>query len=567
MNPSAASKGSSFVGAVGYITHDVGKDSSERVAYTEVLNMRTDDPEKAAKVMAWTALHASELKQAAGIKATGRKTENPVYHFSLNWEPGDEPSHDHMVDTAREALAVLGYSDHEAVLAVHTDKAHRHIHVVVNRINPETGKTQNPKNDYDLLQRWAYQYEKGRGNVVCLDRAIKFERDEALKAEYMRRQAAEIDTGKLRESKPRPQWEAERDASHPRSVKYRELKDHYRERVVDLSNRSRGATLRRAQEWQELKTKQAEQRAALAKKQAVVFKNRRAFGAAARPEPAYTWKAYQQDRDVLRQRHRAEYRALKEQLAKGAAPVVEVFKAEQKTAWREFFKFTRAADRGQLEAVVKLVSKTKVSAQGQEYRGHLSRLFDQVANQATREARFADVLEAQKRSFYAGLNAQQAPQLETLVDVQRVELAALRSKLDRSREASRTRFEAAENSRQRSREERQQLARDQKAERDALKDRHESEIKASQSEWAELTASRKAAWDDYKSHRAKQLKDRQTAPDAESREVTKTMGRSFDEARRIEGRDYMGSRDGTSGQGTGREVSRPSGRGGSKGPA
>ena len=58
MNPSAASKGSFFVGAVGYITHDVGKESSERVTFTEVLNMRTSDPEKAAKVMAWTAMHA-----------------------------------------------------------------------------------------------------------------------------------------------------------------------------------------------------------------------------------------------------------------------------------------------------------------------------------------------------------------------------------------------------------------------------------------------------------------------------------------------------------------------------
>jgi hypothetical protein len=104
MNPSAASKGNSFAGAVGYITHDVGKDSTERVTFTEVLNMRTNDPEKAAKVMAWTALHATQLKEAAGLKATGRKSEKPVYHFSLNWEPGENVPHQEMVATVRDRI-------------------------------------------------------------------------------------------------------------------------------------------------------------------------------------------------------------------------------------------------------------------------------------------------------------------------------------------------------------------------------------------------------------------------------------------------------------------------------
>ena len=123
MNPAAATKGKSFAGVVAYITHDIGKSSDDRVEFTHTINMRTNDPEKAAKVMAWTTLHAPQLKEAAGIKATGKKSKDPVYHFSLNWEPGENPAHEHMVETAKSALAVLGFEGHEAVFAVQIGRA------------------------------------------------------------------------------------------------------------------------------------------------------------------------------------------------------------------------------------------------------------------------------------------------------------------------------------------------------------------------------------------------------------------------------------------------------------
>jgi hypothetical protein len=83
MNPNAAKKGKSFKGVAAYIIHDPDRaKTTERVLFTDTRNLRTDDPEKAAKVMAYTAAHASFLKQAAGVKAGGRKSENPVYHFS-----------------------------------------------------------------------------------------------------------------------------------------------------------------------------------------------------------------------------------------------------------------------------------------------------------------------------------------------------------------------------------------------------------------------------------------------------------------------------------------------------
>ena len=55
---------------------------SSGVAWTEVLNLPTADPDRAWRMMADTALSQAELKAAAGIKATGRKLTSPVLAYS-----------------------------------------------------------------------------------------------------------------------------------------------------------------------------------------------------------------------------------------------------------------------------------------------------------------------------------------------------------------------------------------------------------------------------------------------------------------------------------------------------
>ena len=83
MVPKATKKGRSFKGAALYYLHDKGALTDERVAFTHTLNLATDDPHMAARMMAYTAMHQSQIKQAAGEVATGRKLTLPVYVYSL----------------------------------------------------------------------------------------------------------------------------------------------------------------------------------------------------------------------------------------------------------------------------------------------------------------------------------------------------------------------------------------------------------------------------------------------------------------------------------------------------
>ena len=155
--------GSSFKGAGLYYLHDRNADTDERVAFTHTENLLTNNADAAMKVMAWTAMHQKELKAAAGVKATGRKLEKPVHTFMLSWAPGEEPDHEHMIETARSALDVIGLADHEAVFVGHDDTDKAHVHIIVNRVHPDHGKAATLSKSRLKLSKWAEAYEKENG--------------------------------------------------------------------------------------------------------------------------------------------------------------------------------------------------------------------------------------------------------------------------------------------------------------------------------------------------------------------------------------------------------------------
>jgi hypothetical protein len=171
--PAIASSGRSFKGAAAYYLHDKDAQTRERVAWTHAENLPTRDPDRAVKVMAFTALHQAELKQQAGIRATGRKLEKPVFAFSLAWHPEQTPDKDHMLATAQSAVKDLGLSDYQTLYVAHNDEPQKHVHVIVNRVHPENGKAATLSKSKEKLSKWAQAYEKKHGKIYCEKRAEK----------------------------------------------------------------------------------------------------------------------------------------------------------------------------------------------------------------------------------------------------------------------------------------------------------------------------------------------------------------------------------------------------------
>jgi hypothetical protein len=126
----------------------------------------TDDPDRAVAHMIDLAEHANELKASAGLKA-GRKLQNPVYAYSLAWSPDEAPTQAEQLAAAKETIKALGLENHQSLIVSHNDTDHPHVHVIVNRVCPETGRAAVMSNDRLKLSQWAQGYEERHGKIHC----------------------------------------------------------------------------------------------------------------------------------------------------------------------------------------------------------------------------------------------------------------------------------------------------------------------------------------------------------------------------------------------------------------
>ncbi len=174
--------GHSFRGAGKYYLHDKQKDgkvvalreqTDERVWFSATRNTLNTDPQRALDEMWRTAQDQAYLKMQAGVKRGGRACEDPVKTISLSWHKEDRPDAKHMIESADAYLKHMGWDRHQAVYVGHNDTEHRHIHIILNRIDHETGRTLDDYKDRKRSQTWALAYEKEHENVRCEERELR----------------------------------------------------------------------------------------------------------------------------------------------------------------------------------------------------------------------------------------------------------------------------------------------------------------------------------------------------------------------------------------------------------
>ncbi|MBX9711935.1 MAG: relaxase/mobilization nuclease domain-containing protein, partial [Xanthobacteraceae bacterium] len=263
--------------------------SDERVWFTDTRNTLNSDPERALEEMWRTAEDQAYLKMQAGVKRGGRVCEDPVKTISLSWHKDDTPAPDHMVQSANAFLKHMGWDNHQAVYVGHSDTEHRHIHIILNRIDHETGRTLDDFRERKRAQVWALAYEKDHDNVRCEERELR-----AAKREQ---RAPELNDGKV------PAAEADRDTPTPQPVRT-PANDHLPHNVVMLSRpleqefaadeRQRAAIDEK--ERAELKAHQRAEREAFFKDGAKLFKaTRHAAYDEVRKEFKAEWREFYKD--------------------------------------------------------------------------------------------------------------------------------------------------------------------------------------------------------------------------------------------------------------------------------
>ena len=168
------SLGRSIRGLAAYCLHGEREGGSEpggeldgRVEWTDTRNLPTGRPDRAVRVMVATAVSSAALKRAAGVRAGGRRLEKPVAHLTLSWPPGETPDCGEMGRAVEESLTALGVGRHQALVVAHVDRPHRHVHVIVNRVDPENGKAAKLSKSRLRLSEWAQEWERRENRIRC----------------------------------------------------------------------------------------------------------------------------------------------------------------------------------------------------------------------------------------------------------------------------------------------------------------------------------------------------------------------------------------------------------------
>lgn len=147
----------SFARIVSYVNNP------KKVRLIDSKDVRLDDNASIARSM-----------QRQADDKPGRMLKNPVYHISLNFAHEDTPRLTDvlMAEIAREYMRRMGIVNTQYIVCRHTDREHRHLHIVANRVD-NNGNTISDRNDAvrnvavckALTREYNLHFSKGKVNV------------------------------------------------------------------------------------------------------------------------------------------------------------------------------------------------------------------------------------------------------------------------------------------------------------------------------------------------------------------------------------------------------------------
>ena len=214
-----SSSAKSFGALAHYLANGRSGNEPERVAWSASRNLPTTEPELAGKIMRATASQNVRVAQ-------------PGYHVALSFDPGDTVDRATMERVADRTIAALGLTGHQALIVCHRDRDHPHMHLLINRVHPETGLVWNRWQDRAVIQKVLREEEIALGLRVTPGRLGPPERNQL---ELGLADKASLDPINNRE--PESSRHPEATPTQKKLTKIEELKaelDSYT-RVVDLN--------------------------------------------------------------------------------------------------------------------------------------------------------------------------------------------------------------------------------------------------------------------------------------------------------------------------------------------
>lgn len=91
-----------------------------------------------------------QTEEMVHLAAESVRSPMPVTHWCLSWQENEQPSHEQIDEAVDIFLQRMGLEGHQVIYAQHKNTGHCHVHIVVNRTNPDTLKTIQPHRGFEI---------------------------------------------------------------------------------------------------------------------------------------------------------------------------------------------------------------------------------------------------------------------------------------------------------------------------------------------------------------------------------------------------------------------------------
>ena len=97
-----------------------------------------------------TTTRAAQKNEMIALFEESIQCKMPVAHWVLSWKDGEQPTPEKVDFAVRYFLQLMEWKEHQTIYAVHKNTENLHVHILVNRVHPDTLKVHRPNRSFDI---------------------------------------------------------------------------------------------------------------------------------------------------------------------------------------------------------------------------------------------------------------------------------------------------------------------------------------------------------------------------------------------------------------------------------
>lgn len=122
---------------IGYVLIPETENRSAKCIYSGARGFLTDRPE---------SLKAEML----ALSEEALRSKDTINHYVLSWQEDEHPGPEQVEEAVSLFMRELGLEEHQVVYALHADTENIHLHLVINRVHPDSFKVIKPNGGFDI---------------------------------------------------------------------------------------------------------------------------------------------------------------------------------------------------------------------------------------------------------------------------------------------------------------------------------------------------------------------------------------------------------------------------------